>query len=274
MRERQRQREEKVFVPRHPPPPTADQKKQKTKALAENRGPPSHLEHVPLGRQAVRQVLQFRHPVRQPDGQLVVQELGRQAELALDRVGPEIQHVLQRHARLLFEGAREDVVHDGAGDGVHQAGGRPGRGAPGAQHRAGRGAGGHGNKRGEGGVARACLGSGHVGVCAATGPRRLWRQAARTHARPAAPPCPCRSPGRVCPGSERPPDLDRHASPEGRHTRGRAWCARQWRGVGARAPTTTIVTRQPSRPRPSGGSKASDDEGRPSEDVDHYLASD
>jgi len=49
-----------------------------------------YLQHVRLGGQAVRQVLQLGHPVRQPHRQLVVQELGGQAQLFLDGVGPKV----------------------------------------------------------------------------------------------------------------------------------------------------------------------------------------
>lgn len=50
-----------------------------------------YLEHMRLGRQAVRQVLQLRHAVRQPHWQLVVEELGGQDELALNRLRPKVK---------------------------------------------------------------------------------------------------------------------------------------------------------------------------------------
>lgn len=61
-------------VPRHTAPPKQ-----------------THLGDLWFARQAVRQVLQLSHPVRQPDWQLLLQELGGKDQLPLDGVGPEVQ---------------------------------------------------------------------------------------------------------------------------------------------------------------------------------------
>ena len=58
---------------------------------------PACLQHWRLGREAEGQVLELRHAMSQPDGQLIVQELRGQYELPLDRVCAKVQHVLQAH---------------------------------------------------------------------------------------------------------------------------------------------------------------------------------
>lgn len=50
-----------------------------------------HPEHVGLGGQAVRAVLQLRHAVREPNGELVVQELSGEHELTFDGLGTKVE---------------------------------------------------------------------------------------------------------------------------------------------------------------------------------------
>ena len=105
--------------------------------------PVAHLEDLRLGRQAVGQVFELGDAVREADGQLAVQELGREGELPGDGGGAKVEHVLEGDARLLLERVREDVVDEGAGDAVGEpdaAGRGRGRGGDGGGGR-GRGLG-------------------------------------------------------------------------------------------------------------------------------------
>ena len=80
----------------------------------------ARLEDVGLGGQPKGQVLQLRDAVRQPHGQLVVQELGGHEQLPLQVAhGAKAQHVFQADARLALDGAGEDVVRNlGAAQGL------------------------------------------------------------------------------------------------------------------------------------------------------------
>jgi len=116
--------------------------------------PVAHLQHLRLGRQAVGKVFELGDAVREAHGQLPVQELGRERELARDGRAAKVEHVLERDARLLLEGVREDVVDQGAGDAVGEA------------HAAGRGGrrGGDGGGGGRGGFRGADRGAGGGGL--------------------------------------------------------------------------------------------------------------
>jgi hypothetical protein len=81
----------------------------------------AHLEDLRLAGEPVGQVFELRHAVREPHGQLLVQELAAEHELALDGVAAKVEHVLERHARLLLERVRKDVVHELARAHVSQA---------------------------------------------------------------------------------------------------------------------------------------------------------
>ena len=55
---------------------------------------PSHLQHLRLGGEAVGEVLQLRHTVRQAHRELALQELRREHELALDGPRAKVELVI------------------------------------------------------------------------------------------------------------------------------------------------------------------------------------